>query len=61
MRELINRNTGYAVINPMDYGVTVGPIECIKSVKAIADAVASGGAYAAVVHKVRPPSATMAK
>ena len=35
----------------MDHGVTVGPIKGIRSVKAIAEAVASGGADAAVVHK----------
>jgi predicted phospho-2-dehydro-3-deoxyheptonate aldolase len=51
MERIINRKTGNAVIIPMDHGVTVGPIKGIKSVKAIADAVASGGADAAVVHK----------
>lgn len=51
MERIINRNTGNTVIIPMDHGVTVGPIKGIKSVKAIADAVASGGADAAVVHK----------
>lgn len=48
---IINRNTGNTVIIPMDHGISVGPIKGIKSVKAIADAVASGGADAAVVHK----------
>jgi len=51
MERILNRNTGRTVIIPMDHGVTVGPIKGIKSVKAIADAVASGGADAAVVHK----------
>ncbi|MDD1749693.1 MAG: fructose-bisphosphate aldolase, partial [Methanothrix sp.] len=51
MERIFNRNTGNAVIIPMDHGVTVGPIKGIKSVKAIADAVASGGADAAIVHK----------
>lgn len=51
MERIINRNTGNAVIIPMDHGVSVGPIKGIRSVKAIADAVASGGADAAVVHK----------
>jgi len=32
----------------MDHGVSVGPIKGIRSVKAIADALASGGADAAV-------------
>ena len=51
MERIFNRNTGKAVIVPMDHGVTVGPIKGIKSVKAIAEAVASGGADAAIVHK----------
>lgn len=51
MERIINRSTGNAVIIPMDHGVTVGPIKGIKSVKAMADMVASGGADAAVVHK----------
>jgi predicted phospho-2-dehydro-3-deoxyheptonate aldolase len=51
MERIINRNTGNAVIIPMDHGVSVGPINGIKSVKAIADLVALGGADAAVVHK----------
>ena len=51
MERIFNRSTGKAVIVPMDHGVTVGPIKGIKSVKAIAEAVASGGADAAIVHK----------
>jgi DhnA family fructose-bisphosphate aldolase class Ia len=51
MERIFNRKTGNAVIIPMDHGVTVGPIKGIRSVKAIADAVASGGADAAIVHK----------
>jgi predicted phospho-2-dehydro-3-deoxyheptonate aldolase len=51
IERIFNRNTGNVVIVPMDHGVTVGPISGIKSVKSIADAVASGGADAAIVHK----------
>jgi len=51
MERIFNRQTGRAVIIPMDHGVTVGPIRGIRSVKAMADTVASGGADAAVVHK----------
>jgi predicted phospho-2-dehydro-3-deoxyheptonate aldolase len=51
MERIINRSTGNSVIIPMDHGVTVGPIKGIRSVKAMADTVASGGADAAVVHK----------
>ncbi|NPV63115.1 MAG: class I fructose-bisphosphate aldolase family protein [Methanotrichaceae archaeon] len=51
MERIFNRETGRAVIIPMDHGVTVGPIKGIRSVKAVADLVASAGADAAVVHK----------
>jgi DhnA family fructose-bisphosphate aldolase class Ia len=51
LERIFNRSTGRAVIIPMDHGVTVGPIKGINSVKTIADAVARGGADAAVVHK----------
>jgi predicted phospho-2-dehydro-3-deoxyheptonate aldolase len=51
MERIVNRKTGNSVIIPMDHGVTVGPIRGIKSVKAMAERVASGGADAAVVHK----------
>jgi predicted phospho-2-dehydro-3-deoxyheptonate aldolase len=51
MERIFNRNTGNTVVVPMDHGVTVGPIKGIKSIKTIADAIASGGADAAIVHK----------
>ncbi|MFB3765923.1 MAG: 2-amino-3,7-dideoxy-D-threo-hept-6-ulosonate synthase [Methanotrichaceae archaeon] len=51
IERIINRNTGNTVIIPMDHGLTVGPIRGIKSVRAAADSIASGGADAAVVHK----------
>ena len=51
MERIFNRSTGKAVIVPMDHGVTVGPIKGIKSVKSIAEAIASGGADAVIVHK----------
>jgi predicted phospho-2-dehydro-3-deoxyheptonate aldolase len=51
MERIFNRKTGNGVIVPMDHGVTVGPIEGIRSVKVIADAIATGGADAAIVHK----------
>ena len=51
MERIFNRDTGRTVIIPMDHGVTLGPIEGLKDVKKTADAVASGGADAAVVHK----------
>jgi predicted phospho-2-dehydro-3-deoxyheptonate aldolase len=51
MERIVNRNTGNSVIIPMDHGVTAGPIKGIKSVKEVADLIASGGADAAIVHK----------
>ena len=51
IERILNRNTGNAVIVPMDHGVTSGPIEGIRSIRTIADAIARGGADAAIVHK----------
>ena len=51
IERILNRNTGNAVIVPMDHGVTAGPIEGIKNVRTVADAIARGGADAAIVHK----------
>jgi len=51
MERIFNRRTGRAVIIPMDHGVTAAPIRRIKNIRTIADAVASGGADAAIVHK----------
>ncbi|MHC1631293.1 MAG: 2-amino-3,7-dideoxy-D-threo-hept-6-ulosonate synthase [Methanotrichaceae archaeon] len=51
MERIFNRETGRTVIIPMDHGVTVGPIKGIRNMNDTVNAIASGGADAAVVHK----------
>ncbi len=51
LERIMNRATGRSVIVPMDHGVTLGPINGIKSLKSTVDAIAFAGADAAVVHK----------
>ncbi len=48
---IINRNTGKTVIVPMDHGISVGPIDGIRDMKATIQRVAEGGANAIVEHK----------
>jgi len=47
----MNRNTGRAVIIPMDHGFTLGQIEGLGNMPEIISAVAEGGANAIVLHK----------
>jgi fructose-bisphosphate aldolase, class I len=47
----MNRETGRAVIVPMDHGVTVGPIDGLIDMKSTVNQVASGGANAILIHK----------
>ncbi len=51
LERIINRETGKAVIVPMDHGVSVGPILGITNMKEAMRQVADGGANAVVVHK----------
>jgi len=51
LERIINRNTGKAVIVPMDHGVSAGPIMGITNMKKAMAQVADGGANAVVVHK----------
>jgi len=51
LERIINRETGKAVIVPMDHGVSVGPILGITNMKEAMSQVAEGGANAVVVHK----------
>jgi class I fructose-bisphosphate aldolase len=51
LERIIDRNTGKAVIVPMDHGVSVGPILGITNMKEAMAQVADGGATAVVVHK----------
>ena len=51
LERIISRNTGKAVIVPMDHGVSMGPILGIIDMKQAMSQVAEGGANAVVVHK----------
>jgi class I fructose-bisphosphate aldolase/fructose-bisphosphate aldolase/2-amino-3,7-dideoxy-D-threo-hept-6-ulosonate synthase len=50
MERIMNRNTGKAVIVPMDHGATVGPIDGLVNVSQAVDQVAEGGANAVIGH-----------
>ena len=51
LERIMNRNTGRAVIVPMDHGFTMGQIEGLGDMPKIISAVAEGGANAIVLHK----------
>jgi fructose-bisphosphate aldolase / 2-amino-3,7-dideoxy-D-threo-hept-6-ulosonate synthase len=51
MERIFDRNTGKAVIVPMDHGLSSGPIQGIANLKEAVDQVAIGGANAIVEHK----------
>jgi predicted phospho-2-dehydro-3-deoxyheptonate aldolase len=50
LERITNRQTGNAVIVPMDHGVTVGPIKGLIDLPAAVDKVANGGADAVLGH-----------
>ena len=51
LERIFNRETGRTIIVPMDHGVSLGPIPGLVDIKSMADAIAEGGANAAIVHK----------
>ena len=51
MERIIDRNSGRAVIVPVDHGITMGPIQGLVDMKATIDKVSQGGATAVVMHK----------
>jgi len=51
LERIFDRNTGKAVIVPMDHGVSSGPISGITNMREAMTQVADGGANAVVVHK----------
>lgn len=51
IERIIDRNTGRAVIVPVDHGISMGPIEGLVDMKATIDKVSQGGATAVVMHK----------
>ncbi len=51
MERIIDRNSGNAVIIPVDHGMSVGPIEGLKDMRRTIDGISRGGATAVVMHK----------
>jgi fructose-bisphosphate aldolase / 2-amino-3,7-dideoxy-D-threo-hept-6-ulosonate synthase len=50
IERLMDRESGRAVIVPMDHGITVGPIKGITNMRDMVDAMAEGGANAVLGH-----------
>ena len=50
MERIFNRNTGNAIIIPMDHGVSAGPIEGLRNLQEAVNKVAEGGANAVLGH-----------
>lgn len=51
MERIIDRNSGRAVVVPVDHGITMGPIQGLVDMKTTIDKVSQGGATAVVMHK----------
>ncbi|MDV2482378.1 class I fructose-bisphosphate aldolase family protein [Methanoculleus sp. Wushi-C6] len=51
LERIMDRNTGRAVIIPMDHGFTLGQIEGLRDMTETVNAVSEGGANAIVLHK----------
>ncbi len=51
MERIIDRNSGNAVIVPMDHGMSMGPIEGLTNICQAIDNISEGGATAVVMHK----------
>lgn len=51
IERIIDRNTGRAVLVPMDHGITMGPIEGLVDMKSTIDRISQGGATGVVLHK----------
>lgn len=50
LERIIDRNTGKAVVVPMDHGVTLGPIEGIIDMREMVNEISEGGANAVLGH-----------
>ena len=51
LERIMDRDSGKAVIVPMDHGVTIGPVAGLIDMRQTINAVAAGGANAIVIHK----------
>ncbi len=54
LERIFNRNTGRAIVVPMDHGVSVGPIYGVIDLRETVNKVAEGGANAVLMHKGLP-------
>ncbi len=51
LERIMDRNTGRAVIVPMDHGFTLGQIEGLLDMQTVVNEVSAGGANAIILHK----------
>jgi class I fructose-bisphosphate aldolase len=51
LERIFDRNTGKAIIVPLDHGVTIGPVFGLVDLKKTVNKVAEGGANAVLMHK----------
>ena len=55
IERIINRDSGNAVIVPLDHGISIGPVEGIINMKKTVNDVVQGGATAVLMHKGMVP------
>jgi len=55
IERIIDRNSGNAVIVPMDHGISIGPVEGIIDMRKTVNEVVEGGATAVLMHKGMVP------
>ncbi len=55
MERIMDRNTGRAVIVPMDHGISMGPLPGLVDMKSTIEMISQGGATAVVEHKGMVP------
>ena len=51
LERIFNRDTGRAIVVPLDHGVSVGPISGLMDMRATLSGIAEGGANAVLMHK----------
>lgn len=51
LERIINRDTGRAIVVPLDHGTTIGPVEGLIDMRETLTHVAEGGANAVLMHK----------
>ena len=61
LERILNRDTGRAIIVPLDHGVTVGPISGLTDMRDTVTGIVEGGANAVLMHKGVVPCGHRAK